>query len=288
LEYTQKGDSVVVRGLRDFNIAQVLECGQCFRFFKAGELDYLIVAHGKIVNIVQIGDLLTFSPMTVADFEKIWINYFDLDTNYGEIKERLCQNDRIMQDAVSFADGIRILNQEPLECLISFIISQNKQITHIKQIVNALSAEYGENLGEHSAFPKLEHLIPCTIEDYARLKSGFRAKYIYDAVSKISSNDIIMEDLSQMTTEKLKEKLMTINGVGPKVADCVMLFSFRRREVFPVDVWVKRVMSQLYFDGADVPVKEIHSFAKEKFGDYAGFAQQYLFHYVRGNWGKVK
>ncbi|MCL2873589.1 MAG: N-glycosylase [Defluviitaleaceae bacterium] len=281
INYEQKGDTVVVNGLNDFNIEQTLECGQCFRFFKVGELSYLIVALGRIINVSQAGNMITFSPMTVPDFENIWVRYFDLDKNYSEIKERLCKNDPIMQEAIAFADGIRILNQEPLECLVTFIISQNKQIPHIKQIVNNMSADYGEKIGEHFAFPTLDKLSSCNTEDFIRIKAGFRAKYIYDAAQKISSRFIDMEELTKMNTEKVKESLMMIKGVGPKVADCTMLFSFERREVFPVDVWVKRVMSHLYLGEQDVPLKEIHEFAKDKFGNYAGYAQQYLFHYAR-------
>ena len=281
LHYTQKGGSVIVSGLKDFNIEQTLECGQCFRFFKTAELSYLVIAFGQAVNISQIGDVIAFQPMTLSDFEDIWIKYFDLENNYAKIKKRLCKNDPIMQEAVAFADGIRILNQDPLECLITFIISQNKQIPHIKQIVNNMSAEYGEKVNEHFAFPSLKKLSSCTAEQFTALRTGFRAKYIYDAIQKISSQTLNIEELSLMDTNKLKESLMMIKGVGPKVADCTMLFSFGRREVFPVDVWVKRVMSQLYLGGKDAPLKYIHEFAEDKFGDYAGYAQQYLFHYAR-------
>ena len=281
MNYTQKGDAVIVTGLKDFNIEQTLECGQCFRFFKTGELSYLVVAFGRVVNISQAGDMVTFSSTTVSDFEDIWIKYFDLEKNYAEIKERLCKGDPIMQKAVAFADGIRILNQDPFECLITFIISQNKQIPHIKQIVNQLSAEHGERVGEHFAFPTADKLSACTTEHFTKIKAGFRAKYIYDAVQKISSRVIDIEELSLKSTKDVKESLMTIKGVGPKVADCTMLFSLGRREVFPIDVWVKRIMSHLYLDGKDVPLKDIHEFAEDKFGNYAGYAQQYLFHYAR-------
>ena len=281
LNYTQSGDSVIVSDLKDFNIEQTLECGQCFRFFKTGELSYLVIAFGRVVNISQTGDAVTFSHTTASDFEDIWVKYFDLENNYAEIKERLCERDSVMQEAVAFADGIRILNQDPVECLITFIISQNKQIPHIKQIVNQMSAEHGEKIGEHFAFPTAEKLSTCTTEHFTRIKAGFRAKYIYDAVQKIASRAINFEDLNLMNTKDVKEALMTIKGVGPKVADCTMLFSFGRWEVFPIDVWVKRVMSNLYLGGKDVPLKDIHEFAEDKFGEYAGYAQQYLFHYAR-------
>jgi len=279
--YEQKENDIIVANLKDFNIVQTLECGQCFRFFKTGEMSYQIVALGRILNVSQENEKVTFFPTTISDFENIWIKYFDLDKDYADIKMRISDGDPIMQEAISFANGIRILNQQPLECLITFIISQNKQIPHIKQIVNKMSADYGEKLGEHFAFPTIDKLSNCNVEDFLRIKAGFRAKYIYDAIRKIQARVINLEEMVNMDAEKLKETLMSINGVGPKVADCTMLFSFGKSEVFPVDVWVKRVMSHLYFGGKDVPIKEIHGFAKDKFGCLAGYAQQYLFHYAR-------
>ena len=151
----------------------------------------------------------------------------------------------------------------------------------IKQVIKNISEKYGTLCEEEYLFPTPSQLTLCDIDSLMLCKTGFRARYIRDAIDKISSSEVDLSLFPEMTTEEAKQKLISIKGVGEKVADCVLLFSLRRREVFPTDVWVKRVMEHFYFDGKDTPIKEIHSFSKEKWGEYAGYAQQYLFYYAR-------
>ncbi len=186
---------------------------------------------------------------------------------------------------MDFAPGIRILNQDRFECLISFIISQNNRIPMIKKVISNISKKYGKYIGsfegeEYYAFPKAEELAAADESGLMECRTGFRAKYIMDAVYKVLHGEISLEG-DDMDTDSLRDMLMTIKGVGPKVADCVMMFSFGRCETFPTDVWVKRIMSELYFGGKEASVKEIHEKAEECFGEFAGYAQQYLFNYAR-------
>lgn len=283
MRYVQEDEKVVLTNFIDFDIAETLECGQCFRFDKTDDGEFVVIAFNKVIYIKQYGmERVEFYPSTVSEFENIWIKYFDLNRDYTKIKEILAENDPIMKEAIEFASGIRILNQESYECLISFIISQNNRIPMIKKVIENISREYGNDLrGGYYSFPDVEILNGVSEEDLVKCKTGFRAGYIKDAVGKLISGEILIEDLEDMETSALREKLLTIRGVGPKVADCTMLFSMGKHEVFPIDVWVKRVIQYFYFNNEEVSMKKIHAFADEKWGEYAGFAQQYLFHYAR-------
>ncbi len=280
MEYIQKDEKIIMKNFDSFNIEEILECGQCFRFEKIENMHYKIIAYGKVLNIKQLDNQVEFYPCNKEDFENIWIDYFDLKTDYKKIKDSL-KNDEIVKKAIEYAEGIRILNQEPFECLISFIISQNNRIPMIKQVIKNISAKYGEQAGEDYIFPSLEQLKKATPEELKLCKTGFRDKYILDAVENIDKGNINLQELFDMPSEKAKEELLKIKGVGTKVADCVLLFSLKKNDVFPTDVWVKRVMEYFYFEEKDTPIKEIHNFAKEKWGDLAGYAQQYLFYYAR-------
>ena len=285
MKYTVRENDIILHEYESFVISQTLECGQCFRFTQIGEENYIIVAFGKILNIYCDGTDIDFKNTTEEEFNNIWYNYFDFGRNYNDIKKKISENDEILQKAVEYAPGIRILNQDRFECLISFIISQNNRIPMIKKVISNISKKYGRYIGsvdgeEYYAFPNPEELIKADEAGLMECKTGFRAKYIIDAVQKVIHGEINL-NADDMDTETLRKMLMTIKGVGPKVADCTMMFSFGRCETFPTDVWVKRIMSELYFNGREASVKEIHQKAEECFGDYAGYAQQYLFNYAR-------
>ena len=285
MKYTVRENDIILHEYESFVISQTLECGQCFRFTQIGEENYIIVAFGKILNIYCDGTDIVFKNTTEEEFNNIWYNYFDFGRNYNDIKKKISENDEILQKAVEYAPGIRILNQDRFECLISFIISQNNRIPMIKKVIGNISKKYGRYIGsvdgeEYYAFPNPEELIKADEAGLMECKTGFRAKNIIDAVQKVIHGEINL-NADDMDTETLRKMLMTIKGVGPKVADCTMMFSFGRCETFPTDVWVKRIMSELYFNGREASVKEIHQKAEECFGDYAGYAQQYLFNYGR-------
>lgn len=281
MKYEACSDGVVLTGCESFDIKDILECGQCFRFEKLGDMEYEIVARKKILTIKQTYEAVFFSPCSITEFEEIWFDYFDLGCDYEKIKDKLSENDKVMKEAVKFGKGIRILNQERVETIISFIISQNKQIPGIKRIVRDMSEKYGERIDDCYAFPDLEALARLNITDYINLKTGFRAKYIEDAVKKIYTGEIDIYPGADKTTEEIRRELMKICGIGPKVANCILLFSFGRRESFPVDVWVARALESLYFSGEKKSIKEMEAWANERFGEYGGYAQQYLFYYAR-------
>lgn len=281
-------NNTIIEGVKDFDLAQTLECGQCFRYYKQDEEDYVVVAYKNLLHIKQEENKLIFLNCDVEAVKKLWIPYFDLDRDYSEIKKYLLSKDNILENAINEKYGVRILNQEFHEMLISFIISQNKQIPQIKQLVRRISENYGEFLGEingenYYSFPDEKILGTITEEDFREMKTGFRAPYLYDAVCKLSEGTISIERLYGLSEEETRKKLMEIKGVGEKVANCVMLFSLGFRGAFPIDVWIKRIMESLYFNGEDTPKEKIQEFAAELYEEYGGYAQQYLFCFGRDN-----
>jgi len=265
-----------------FNIGQILECGQCFRFDKISDNEYYITAFGKKLLIKQYSKEIMLSPTTNDEFEKLWKHYFDLETDYSKIQEILTANDFVMRDAVEFAPGIRLLNQDTWECLISFIISQNNNISRIKKIIENLCCRFGDESSDGSfSFPSPKILSEAKIKELVQCGTGYRAEYISRAAKKIHNGEIDLEDFKSLSTKELGDSLMKIKGIGRKVADCITLFSFARKDIFPVDVWSKRVMEHFYFNGNEVSINEIHQKAQKLFGCYGGYAQQYLYHYAR-------
>lgn len=288
MNYKVVGNDVLLKNIDNFILSQTLECGQCFRFNKINDEHYVVVAFRKIVVIKQDDCNTIFFDTTEEDFLSIWCPYFDFDRNYAEIIDKICFDDDVMKDAVSFAPGIRILNQEFFECLISFIISQNNRIPMIKTVIKNISEMFGTYLGEvddekYYAFPTKDELFLANEEQLMLCKTGFRAKYILDAVKNIDDNVVDFSKFDDLNTEQLRNNLMLVKGVGPKVSDCVMLFSCGRHEVFPTDVWVKRIMTHYYYADVETSIKEIHKKSVLLFAENAGFAQQYLFNYAREN-----
>lgn len=273
-----------LKNVCDFDLAQTLECGQCFHFVKLDENDYVLTAKGRVLHVSQQANTVTFYDTEEDEYVNVWKDYFDMDRDYSAVKKKLLENDNKLKDAIESMWGVRILNQDFFETLISFIISQNKQIPHIKKIVADISAKFGTYKGTYGGadmytFPTLEQLTNASEEDFKELKTGFRAPYIMDAIRRNMAGQFNEKELKNMDYDSCIKELMTIKGVGEKVANCVSLFGLGKKEAFPVDVWIKRIMETMYFDGEDTPKDKIAAFAKEQFGDLGGFAQQYLFYY---------
>ena len=244
-------------------------CGQCFRWERQadGSWSGIVYAHALTVRANGTGIFIEGVGEAEADLIS---GYFDLDRDYSAIASRLCC-DPALAAAVAFAPGIRILRQEPWEALCSFIISQNNNIPRIKGIVSRLCTQFGEQIGDALyAFPSVERIAALTEDDLAPLRSGFRAAYIIDGARRVASGEIPLDALSTMPLDEARSALMKIKGVGPKVADCALLFGSGRFDAFPVDVWVRRVLARFYPDGFP-----------QHLACYGGLAQQYLFHYAR-------
>ncbi len=252
------------------NLDFTLDCGQSFRWEKENGI-WSAAAYGRKISVKQTDEkTIVFYDTSEEDFEKIWKAYFDLERDYVSVVERF-RSDEHLRCASEEYYGIRVLRQEPWETLCSFIISQNNNIPRIKGIIRRLCETFGDDLGDGCfSFPSAEKISRLTAEDLSPLRAGFRAKYIIDAAKKVSSGEINFDEISEKDISYGREALQKISGVGPKVAECCLLYGFGKCEAFPVDVWVRRIMSELYENGLPTcAYPEI------------GIAQQYLFHWRR-------
>lgn len=284
-EYDSIANTVIISNLEHFNPVHTFLCGQCFRWEQEDDGSFTGVAYGRVVNIKTEGTTVRISNCTEEDFKSFWRPYLNLDTDYGAIKSALADGGHLSR-AMDFGWGIRLLNQEPFECLISFVISTQNQIPRIKKIIRKMCELFGDRIShsgkDYYTFPDCRTLASLTEKDLAPLNAGYRAAYILDAARKVASGEIDLDKICSLPTAEAKAELMKIKGVGPKVADCTMLFSLHKGDAFPVDVWVQRIVRELYL-GEGASLKQIGQFAREKFGDNSGIAQQYLFYYAREN-----
>lgn len=264
----------------------LFECGQCFRWNKNESGNFVGVFENNVISVKCDDENIIFRGICDGPMESICREYFDLDTNYENIKNTLSKIDNYLKESIEYGYGIRILKQDLWETLISFIISANNNIPRIKFIIERMCKQYGRKIlfenKEYYTFPRPEELKNVTIQDFRKLGLGFRDVRVYETVQNVLANKINLKELEEeQNIQNLRNKLLEIPGVGPKVADCIMLFALKKYEVFPIDVWVRRVISELYFDKNEQKSQIIQKFAKEKYGNLAGLAQQYLFFWRR-------
>lgn len=255
-----------------FDLKNTFDCGQCFRWNENPDGSYTGIVQDKETRIFKDADTVIIENCTESDFLNLWKSYLDLDNDYDKIRAEIVNRCPELKCAVDSIDGIRILNQEPWEALCSFIISQNNNIPRIKGIVTRLCENFGEKCGNGYSFPSADVIAKLTVDDLAPLRSGFRARYIIDAAQKVSNGTVNLEKMRTTPIEDCRKELMQITGVGAKVAECTLLYGLHRLDAFPIDVWMKKALKTL-FSGVN----------PEKIGEYAGVAQQYIFHYSRLN-----
>ena len=259
---------LIIKNILPFDLALTLDCGQAFRWVPTQDGCFEGIAMGRYLKIKQENNYLIFYNTTEEDYQNVWKKYFDFERDYSEILNRARKNDLLLKITQN-CGGIRLLKQDPWEALCSFIISQNNNIPRIKGIIERLCENFGEKIDGGYTFPSAEVISKLTVEDLAPLRSGFRAKYIISAAKKCTS-EIDLNSLHKQPIDEARNILMTITGVGPKVADCTLLFGLGFHSAFPMDVWMKRAMAVLFDnklpDGLD---------------DCAGVIQQYIFHYAR-------
>lgn len=310
-----KEQEYVIKKAKSFEPKHIFECGQCFRWNIEKDGSYTGVVGNNVLNVKKANSDIIITGMCEKNIKELCKEYFDLDTNYEVIKETLSQVDNNLKISIKYGQGIRILNQDTWEALISFIISANNNIPRIKGIIERISQKYGKEISwknkEYYTFPTSEELSRASVADLRELGLGFRDVRVFETTRMVNNKIIDIYNLEKIKeTNKLRDELLKYPGVGPKVADCIMLFSMKRLEVFPIDVWVKRVMTELYgneinkcggkasnllrvgtepYNGEKKNIskkinpnnKLILKFAQRKFGKIAGLAQQYLFYWRR-------
>ena len=278
-----------IENQESFEPKHIFECGQCFRWNLEDDGSYTGVFNENVLNVKKGKDEVQFKGAVNGNIKKIVDEYFDLKRDYSKIKKELSEIDENLNLSIKYGNGIRILNQDLWETIISFIISANNNIPRIKGIIEKMSKKYGKEIyyngTKYYTFPRPEDLENVTVEDFRNLGVGFRDIRLYKTTQMILENKIDLKSLYKEPTTNVKEKLLTLSGVGEKVADCILLFStLKRFDVFPIDVWVRRVMNELYIKNEDetkVNKREIQKLAYEKFGKLEGLAQQYLFYWKR-------
>jgi N-glycosylase/DNA lyase len=288
MKVNYRKNRVEVEGISDdFEPEHIFECGQCFRWNKELDGSYTGVAKNKILNIEKKGEKIFFNNTSKKDFLEIWVDYFDLNRDYSIIKNHI--RDEKLDDIIEFGKGIRILDQDEWETLVSFIISANNRILMIKRVIENLSQKYGDYIGTYKgnkyySFPTSEKLNLTTENEIRMMKTGFRAKYIKDAAEIVSNDKDWLYSLKGLNYDTALEEIKKIKGVGDKVGNCILLFSMNKYEAFPVDIWMKRIMGEIY--GIKGKPEDIRKKSEKIYGKYSGFAQQYLFYYA--SQGKLK
>ncbi len=286
-----KEQKLVLKNIDSFKLEDIFECGQCFRWDRQEDGSYIGVIKNGVLKVSKQGKSVAFEGVLEGDINSIVYDYFDLETNYNDFKDRLSKIDDNMKRSIEFGNGIRILNQDLWEMVISFIISANNNIPRIKGIINRISEKVGQkvtwNGKDYFLFPSPEELSKLSVADLRALGTGFRDKRIYNTTQLVINKEINLDSLIKIkSTEEIRNELLKLDGVGEKVADCILLFALHRFDTFPVDVWVRRVMNVLYIhneDEAKVNKKQIREVAYSLFGEIEGIAQQYLFYWAREN-----
>ena len=286
-------EKYIYKGIKDFNLDHIFDCGQCFRWTRQEDGSYTGIAFGRVVNM-QVGganqDELIIDGCCEKDFYNIWHGYLDMGRDYGNIKSVLAEQDEIMTGAIAAGEGIRILKQELWETMVSFIISQNNNIPRIKGCIENLCRLFGESAGEYNGteyfnIPSPEKMAGLTVEDLAPCRLGYRAPYLIETARQVLAKggiEAVEAELAAMADpDQACEYLRGFQGIGPKVASCIALFGLARLDAFPIDVWVRRVMNRLY-NIEEKDVKAMSTYARDHFGENGGIAQQYLFYYIRG------
>ena len=281
-----------------FNLKDIFECGQCFRWTQEEDGSYTGIVKIGVLNISYIKDEIMVKGYVEdkTSLKEFVIDYLDLNKDYKNIQKEISSNDSVMKDAIRFGNGIRILNQDSWEMLISFIISAANNIPRISKCINNISKEYGKKVvipqdiqnklfkfgkkeNTFYLFPSAKELSKATMEELRDCNLGFRDKYVLKSAQLVSNKKINLNEIEELEYKTAKKELMNIDGVGSKVADCILLFSMKKSEAFPVDTWIKKIMNEIYIDSQNV--KKINDYAYKKWGLNSGIAQQYLFNYMR-------
>lgn len=268
----------------DINLNDTVTCGQCFRFYKMNDDSFTIILSDRVINIKKDNNNLIVESNNEDNLEQVIIEYFDLNNDYNKINNEILKKDKTLESNINLSKGFKILNQNPFEMLISYIISQNNNVKRIMKSVELLSIKYGKKVtfknNDYYLFPSYEELKSISIEDIKDIGIGFRDTYIISALNLINNGTIDLNKIYDMDTDDALNYLMLIKGVGPKVASCILLFAYKKYDVFPVDTWVMQAMKELY-PNIKNSQKEIIKFAKEKYGRYSGIALQYMYHSMR-------
>lgn len=263
----------------NINLYETITCGQIFRY-EINDNEYTLILNDRVVKLREDDNYIYITSSNEEDIENIISNYLDLNTNYEKINNLLIKEDSSLEQVINSCNGFKIINSPKFETIISYMISANNNVRNIQRSVNLISERYGEKVmfedKEYYLFPGLDVLKTLSIEDLNSLKLGFRSGYIYNLLNNIAQSDI--DKIDNMSTSEGITYLTSFKGIGLKIASCILLFGYKRLDVFPIDTWVKKYMRDNY---GIIGVKKIEKYARENYKEYSGLAIQYMFHSKR-------
>lgn len=275
MNYIFQKDKIIIKSIEEFKPKHIIECGQIFCYKKENDITYIVYSADKMAKVKEYETYVEIE----TDNKDYFVNYFDLNTNYTDLKNKFIKDYPYLTKAINYGTGIRILKQDPFETIIGFIISANNNIKRIQKIMFAIRQNFGKNMGEYYTFPTAQELSKATEQDFKNMGAGYRAKYLVEATKQLANADY--ESLRKMSTDELNKYLLTIMGVGQKVADCIMLFAFSKGNVFPVDTWIEKVYCSYFKEEHNRVI--IRKNLLNTFGENSGYIQQYLFYSQREN-----
>ena len=274
MKIKKEKDRLIILDTQDFDVVQTLNCGQIFRFVINGN-EALVYSKDKCAKIDWDKNKIEINTKDIDYF----YNFFDLNTDYSKIK-KILKEDELLSSAIDYGAGIRIINNDAYEILISFIISANNNIKRIKNSIEYLCSHFGKNMGNYYAFPTLDELKKATIKDYKNAGLGYRAEQMYETVQKLEIKDF--NRLIKMPKDEQYKFLLSLKGIGEKVANCIMLFGLGVKDVFPVDTWINKVYNNIT-NTKTTDRKKITKELTNRYKELSGYAQQYFFYYYRDN-----
>lgn len=289
MDYQISKDKIIITDISQFNIEHILECGQVFRYKKIGE-NYVVFSKDKMaqINVIKNKQNEIISYEIITKNTDYFTHYFDLNTNYNKVKDNILKkcsfqnfDNNFIKKAIDFGYGIRLLNQDHFETIISFVISQNNNIKRIQKIVEEICQKFGTDMGEFYAFPTLKQLEKISEQDFKQMGAGYRAQYLVDTIKFLKTFDDT--SFQNQSLESQLDVLLSVKGIGPKVADCILLFAYHNMHVFPVDTWIEKVYNQ-YFSNKNIQNLsrlKIRQNLTQIFGEFSGYIQQYLFYFQR-------
>ena len=273
---------VVIDNINNLDLDNTICCGQIFRYEKLEDDSYIVILKDRVVKLKYIDNKLYIDSNNMNNIENVIREYLDLDRDYISIIENIKECDDVLGKYLDKSIGLKMIKQDPIECIVSYIISQNNSVRNIKNSLDLISYKFGDKVmfldKEYYLFPSIDKLSKISLDEFRECKVGFRDRYLVDIISDIVENRLNVNYIFEMNSEDSLRYLMSFRGIGMKVASCILLFAYQKYDVYPIDTWVKKYMDTNYGikDG-----KKIKEFCKEKYGKYSGLAIQYMFNGMR-------